>query len=617
MERRIQSLEERFTYWKDNTSLAPRPFSRLPFRENDHAETPRLWMASERDPPIIVTTKEVKSESSEDLYGAIDHRDDRAPAPAGSFELSSSFFPEMYTSVMAAPTLVSYDLELVQETSYTRISRCNAFYSPSPRKWLRITFLITVSFDSPYWSLVRIDTADMKWGNKGWFLPNRLNASLQGSLCHFDDLKQDSDISFYLGPSHDQSGTYQPLKLQLEPTQSPDNFRKSLLEVTRIVHHWCCPRYSESDIVRRTLHPSSKRTSSVGYIGSQVTLLTQFMANQTDFDTFLYNMQISHCLHSKPGISRLLGLVYDQDSYLSGYLSEMATNPFLYYSREPKAQLSTVPWKRREKRCWQTVSMVASLHNSGFLAGTLADPLKSFVGADSNDDLLCRARFEQNFYYNEDTPFVVPPECKAMAIFDSNWRSLPATPSTDIYQLGIMLWRVANGLEVVLSSTLCGLAGCSTSPDRICREPHADPACLPFLDQEVPEYILHIIEICRSVNPSSREPAWRLLERFPSTTDRGWNHQPGESSAVPVNIDAWRMRLVYCDTCGGFTGEHYYHCSSCFSANFDICSDCFSKGAHCLNRDHLLQEMPNDMHNMWYTCVGANGMRDQRLLPDL
>ncbi|KAK8080046.1 hypothetical protein PG997_007864 [Apiospora hydei] len=578
MERRIQNLERQLGSFKESAEhINQTPLSSttrdsvnslaLSFIGSEPGDTPPPMIVSHRAQLSCLVTNEEGPDSSGEGHGVPDHRGATFAAIASPFELSSSFFPETYTSMAAAPSLISYDFASVHDTSYARISRCSAFYSPSPRKWLRITLLITTSVDSPYWNLVCVNAVDTKWGNEGWVLPKRLNASIEGSLGAFDDLRQDSEISLYLGPPHGSAGTYQSPKLRLETTNASVSIKTSLLEATKMVHHWYCPRYPETDIVKRTLTRRSKQSGSIACIGSKWTIMTQFTACQTDFDVYLYNMQISHYFHNTPGISRLLGLVYNQeDGYLTGYLSEMAPTPFLYLSRPFQAQSTMIPWKRREKKCWQIVCVVTSLHNSGFLVGTMTDPIRSFIGTDSNDDFLCRALFDKRFYYNENTPFLVPPECRSEAIFDSTRRYMPASPSTDLYQLGFMLWRVANGLEVVLSSTLCGLAGCSTSPDKLCREPHADPARLPSLHHDVPEYISEIIEICRSADPASREPAWRLLERFPSTTDRGWIR----TKKIIHNL--WNL---------------------------------------------MLGEMPDDTYDSWYTCVGADGKRDQRLLPDL
>ncbi|KAK8059797.1 hypothetical protein PG996_009727 [Apiospora saccharicola] len=523
MERRMKNLERYVDAWEEdarhnNHRLTARSFASRTdgassslvrnFIGNEPGDTPPPTIIT--DLRCLTTAHETKKNHLFTGRGVIDDPITGDSSPASPFELSSSFFPELYTTMMAPHTLISQFLESVQETSYTRKSRCDVFYSPSPRKWLRITLSITISVDSPYWNLVYANNLDMKWGGDGWYLPTRLSP-------------------------RDLSGACQPPKLQLEATESSTDIKKSLLEVTKMVRHWYCPRYHESDIVRRTLNRYSKHSGTAACIGSQWMLCLYFPANKEDFDTYLYNMQISHCLRNVPGIPRLLGVVYGQDDgHITWYLSEMATSPFLYHARKQRPRPRDIPWARREKKCWQVVSIVASLHNSGYLAGTLIDPIRDVFAVDSKDDLLCRPKFNTRFFYNENTLFAVPPECRSSAQLDSARRSLPASPSTDLYHLGLLVWRVANGLEVVLSSTLCGLAGCDTSPDKVCSEPHADPISLPSLHQDIPDYISQIVEICRSADPISREPAWKLLERFPSTTDRGWT---GFKESPPHAVD--------------------------------------------------------------------------------
>ncbi|KAK7956695.1 uncharacterized protein PG986_005917 [Apiospora aurea] len=337
IERRIQNLERHIDSW-NHSARHNNQTTLLPTTRDEIANLNRSFVGNEpgdTPPPMVVPgpvhlrcrfPNKEDPDSSGGGHDVADYRGTVSPAPASSFELSSSFFPEIYTSMTAESTLISYDLASVQDMSYARVSRCSAFYSPSPRRWLRITLLITISVDSPYWNLVRVDAADSKWRDEGWLLPKKLNASVESSLGAFDALGQDSEISFYLGPSHGSTGTNQVPKLRLETTNTSVNIKKSLLEATKMAHHWCCPRYSEIDIVKRTLSRRSKRSGSIVCIGSQWTIMTQFTACQKDFDLYFFNVQISHYLHSTPGISRLLGLVYNQDDgYLTGYLSEMAT----------------------------------------------------------------------------------------------------------------------------------------------------------------------------------------------------------------------------------------------------------------------------------------------------
>jgi hypothetical protein len=45
---------------------------------------------------------------------------------------------------------------------------------------------------------------------------------------------------------------------------------------------------------------------------------------------------------------------------------------------------------------------------------------------------------------------------------------------------------------------------------------------------------------------------------------------------------------IICDACGGVLqgGEYYYHCNICNNANFDLCRNCMSGGASCLEEAH-------------------------------
>lgn len=160
--------------------------------------TPTHTTDFDRGSSRYLVANDAEKEDFEQEAKRLEQHGDKTAAPATPFELSSSFFPETYTSRAYPPALAAYALESVEETSYTRVSRCSAFYSPSSRRWLRITLSITTSCYSPYWDLVRFKTAEAKWVFH-WSLPKKLNAAVQRSLGYLDGLKQDAEISFYLG----------------------------------------------------------------------------------------------------------------------------------------------------------------------------------------------------------------------------------------------------------------------------------------------------------------------------------------------------------------------------------------------------------------------------------
>jgi hypothetical protein len=66
----------------------------------------------------------------------------------------------------------------------------------------------------------------------------------------------------------------------------------------------------------------------------------------------------------------------------------------------------------------------------------------------------------------------------------------------------------------------------------------------------------------------------------------------------------------FCSRCGEQTSEHYFHCNICNSANYDLCRQCFLQGAHCLSRDHYLQEFRGTQQEKYFTCVNETGQRE-------
>lgn len=561
-----------------------------------------------------LVAKEVEKRSLQEDDRRTTQHSDKIAAPATPFELSSSFFPETYTIRESPPTLVTYALESVEETSYTRVSRCSAFYSPSPRKWLRITLSITTSCNSPYWDLIRFKTAGAKWVFH-WSLPKKLHAAVQRSLGYLDGPAQDSELGFYLGHPSPWDGETQPLQLKLQAAQKQYSVRSLLVDFTSSVRHWCCPRYCETDIVKRPLGRTNINQITLARIGSRWVSLTRMCSRKKQTEATLYALRALHYCRDAPGISRLLGIVYDaDDGILTGFLSEAPATSYMFRSELPQKR-GGVSWHFREKICWQIIRTLAGLHDAGFVAGMLADPIRNGMCVDSYGDLLINGGFQPWFHYNEETPFVVPPEQHASAVFDSTGRCLPASPCTDLYQLGLLLWRVAAGLNCVRSSSFCRLAHCRGGPNGLCRESHANPIRLPLPDPNTPPYLSQIIEICRSVDPLARDPAWSLLELFPSSADHSWNKpmRPSQTCGEGLDVAAWMEQELFCDICESLISQHHYHCSTCKSANFDVCESCFAKGAHCFNSNHLLQEMPQDDYDAFYTCVGVDGKRGKRL----
>jgi hypothetical protein len=194
--------------------------------------------------------------------------------------------------------------------------------------------------------------------------------------------------------------------------------------------------------------------------------------------------------------------------------------------------------------------------------------------------------------------------------------SITAVPQSDLYQLGLLLWRIASE-NYSLRPIFYQAADCTTKSDMACTDPHTDQFQLPKIGEPVPGYLEKIIAACRNKNPNKRPPAWKLLEMFPPMTEVNINPKKAmitndtpqhsfstsaEQSTVqdclvrnyfvsPEECYKKYYQAIECDICGRRTSEHFFHCSICESGDFDLCPQCFSQGVRCLDPDHFLREI--------------------------
>lgn len=238
----------------------------------------------------------------------------------------------------------------------------------------------------------------------------------------------------------------------------------------------------------------------------------------------------------------------------------------------------------------------------------------------------------------------MPPEYLHLELVEG---SLTALPETDVYQLGLLLWLIAENKILLRNSAFCKTAGCTTTS--MCTERHFEPIKLPAPSEHTPQYLIHIINACRAEDPDQRPPACEILKMFPhqmsdtplaeaegdakerrdkvgergngnidaclktSLDDRGStsSKSPRQRATMLECLEMTHRPQFSCDLCGNPMTERYFHCTICISGNYDICSRCFSQGDHCLNKTHYLGEFPGgSMEQKYYTEVGDSGVRD-------
>jgi hypothetical protein len=571
--------------------------------------------------------------------------------PASPFEMSASFQPETYTVLDAAPTLFSYSNREMDATEYTRVNQCAMFYSKAPRQWTRLTVSITTSVESKYWNLERVKSANLV-PKATYALPISLASVLETFVRSCQNLKQDSHLSMFLGNRSDLEKNEKASKLPVKFIKPPFRVQAYLQEITSMVYHSNCPRYSERELIQRPLYRYRPNNFFIAYLQSRWVFEFRFGSDKPQIDSHLYILQVLHCLRGAPGINPFIGVVLDEDSgIINAFLCELPARGNLFHiMTNANKSGQPVTWERRWKWCRQIVQGVAEMHSKGFVVGSLGEAISCPVAIDADDNAVLYNRFQKTFAYENIQAGVLPPEHRQSASIRG---SITALPHTDIYQLGLLLWRIAANKSSRLRSGFCKIAGCTTKAGTVCTEPHADPVQLPSPGEHTPEYLREVIAACRAESADERPPAWKLLEMFPPMAEDNANltkavddggiihpsdHQdisieggtakdhasqqmstrPGPPAECTPNhftrLEEFLERYnreVNCDICGERTSQHYFRCRICATANYDFCPRCFFQGAHCLECDHYLREYSEgNKEERYYTNVKETGQRD-------
>jgi serine/threonine protein kinase len=294
----------------------------------------------------------------------------------------------------------------------------------------------------------------------------------------------------------------------------------------------------------------------------------------------LYNIQLLRCMDDVPGFAKLVSVVINTSgNYLKSYLIGFPGMNSLFLSNEV-VQGRLIPWKRREKLARQLVEAVRQVHFKGFVMGGLMSSQARILIDSSN--CLHFWEFKKKFRMGYRRGCYYPPEFRHYQYLSRSTTEAECpnvTPKTDIFHLGMALWYIAEGFPRGRVSPVCMREGCDTQPSCFCSdESHIDPIVLPSLSESIPQYYRDIVNDCRAEDPNERPAAWRLLDRFPCTSE-------SECSQIqdpePKNIDLESLlknfaRSAFCDVCRAWIEKSYFHCNVCLSGDFDICLACYN-----------------------------------------
>ncbi|KAI6834727.1 kinase-like protein [Hortaea werneckii] len=337
-------------------------------------------------------------------------------------------------------------------------------YAETPSKWRRLTVSLDYR-DAPEDSL-EADLSTLQYQRDKSF---RIYEAIRESL---------PDIQFY--------DTVTNLKLETTPEdgQLHVHVREDANEMINypsisLFHHVQIPRFTESEV--DFISHLSGFVYKV-HAGGRTVIKKEIPGPDT-VDEFLYEVNALDSLRGCESIIQLEGLVTnDSGDAVKGLLISYAPGGALVdilYDYN-----GGLHWYRREKWAKQIVQGLSDIHESGFVQG---DFTLSNIVIDEYDNAKiidinrrgCPVGWE-------------PPELSRL--IDSGQRiSMCISVKTDLYQLGMVLWALAEQID---------------EPERVERP-------LARLIDGVPAYYSEMVEICLSERPQSRWPANRLLRMFP------------------------------------------------------------------------------------------------------
>jgi hypothetical protein len=408
-----------------------------------------------------------------------------------------------------------------------------------------------------------------------------------------NDHNQNADIRLCLSPEDIiQKNQSQFLEI---PFQSP-MMTTEIANMTQIILEFLddlgCQQFVESEVFQVDMIVPLTRFASVvnGMLVCEIKFFRDCPRHKD-----LYEIQVLRGMEGVPGFAKLVGIVVDRSKkHLKSYLVETLQSKWDFIS-DLVTTTSVIPWERRENWAKQVVEVARQIHSKSFVIGTLWRARQPII----------IEIFDHVQFWNFDKQFApcvtrsccYPPEYAEIqqASPSMNEAEFPdITPKADIFLLGMALWYLAMGYptpnigpslsketkKLTMSFELQGGDG---------------SIVLSPLPEHIPKYYRDIVDECRSVDPSDRPSAWRILERFPPRSNSEHSqHEASKPRAVELSLKSMKKAFVWwiwCGYCWNGIKESCVHCDICDDGDFDICLSCYNQEIHCHNGGHLLVQL--------------------------
>ena len=507
-------------------------------------------------------------------------------SPDGFFEQSSSFYPEKYTmkSLFSDPI---YVIGIIQSEKMLRTQKYFLLYAETPRRWRRVT--VSATFDiskdqSAFLSVRALSNLEVQIK----LLPKLVSHELNMLLPRLELFKSVTSLSLLF--KEDESG-------QIVNDSTRTKICEDILEVEmscekRILNdlkHLNCAQFLERDILVESRISSSRfkvRAGSRICVERKVPFVNSGTQGENEFYAYFQDLKQLKSMRGFKGVAEFIGVVVDDTrSHLRSYLYEYPVIGSLFTVLMCAGSKSeTIPWSIRESWARQIVEAISEVHSKGLLVGCLMWLHEIGIRADGRI-ILAGLRTSQKHFANYNGHMA--PELRDASRTDIYALNKMVNYSTEIFQLGFILWKLAEHKINVFPGYFCSKSRCSYRPRYVCTADHANPIELPPCPVGIASYFNDLITQCRLPDPHLRPTAYELAEMFPS---RNHNTEP-----APAILNDLLQRYacpqtfyIWCIECGTLMMDVYYHCDICYQANFDLCQSCAAQDVHCFDPQHKL-----------------------------
>lgn len=517
-----------------------------------------------------------------------------SPDPLSPLEASSNFFPETYTTRQRLPInslVVISSMGRSSDNSRTNFYRF--FYQKSPRQWCNLSISLSISRSSRFWAVTEI-SEELSSTNAAPSLPTTLLLQFQDYLAKAEQIDENTHFGLSInGEENVQTEGSGHHDLQAHPFSTAAVSIDTSQKILTSLDDLGCPRFLETEIIQMGIigRPCWYASCVAGTLVLEIKFGFSSLANSD----VMYNIKVLRCLRNNPHFVKFVGIVVDHfEKSLKSYLFEFPRGKWSHIDSQLTAE-QNIPWGRRENLARQIVEGVKEVHSRGFVIGTLLrTPLPVLA-----DDLDCLQFYRFRDSYERELPFVFhfPPECRwvqpltSSASRDDHYSKV--TPKSDIFQLGVLLWILAENPPRISRSPMCIRERCDLKNSACRNETHHDPIALPRLPDSIPRYYRDAVDSCRAEDPNKRPAAWRLLESFPprscSRTSQNSDPKPGtlDTSSLTKSFGFFSFICDICQRNIDAIDEASFHCNICNNGDFDLCMSCYDTGIHCYEENHL------------------------------